>query len=262
MSRALCVSEAGVEPIEPVSHGEPRSVQQHPHIAFGNAKQRTDLARLKLLLATKDQNGALRRRQGFDDRFDMLEDTPTFDMALGGQVFPELGEVAPVTAPVEGIGQPVAVALVVEEDGSALAPRPAAGLVDEDGIDPAGQRSSPFEEIDPAKHGDPGILDDLLGTGPGLHHAGAKADHRRIVLSKEPLESDRIPLDQAQHKGALVVLNLPHAFSRSRPGAISKTFTMNVQPHSAPSSLSDHGDLVARCGLILQPASLRFGGSA
>ena len=209
-------------------------------------------SRIKVLLTAQDQHGTLRRGQGFDDRFDMLEDTPAFDMALGGQVFPELGSGAPVSAPVKSLAKTVAIPQIVEGHDATFAASAAAGLVEEDRIDPACERSASFEEIDAAEHSHPGVLDDFLRDVARPDDAGAKADHRGIVPAIEQLEDCSIPVNEVPRQSQIVTFILRHAAPCLSPGAISKTIAFHVQQHSTPSSHSDHRGSVAPEPVILQ----------
>lgn len=241
-----------VQPVKGVANGHPGAMQQHPHIALAYLKQGTDFRRIKVLLTTQDQHRALRRGQGFNDLFDMLEHASPFDMPFGREVFPEFRQAAPMAAAIEGVGQPVTAAVIVEEDGPPLAPCAAARLVEEDRIDPAGKRSAPLEKIDAVEHGHPGVLHHIFGDGAAFDDASRKADHRGSVLSIKAVEGRSIAVNETQSEHAILVVNLPHAVSPSHAGSIDETFAVNVQPQSAPSSHSDFRCFVGETRVFLQ----------
>ena len=254
MSLALSLSEASIQPVERIANRQPRPVQEHAHIALGDVEQSADLCRIEFLLAAQDQHRPLRGRQRFDDGLNVLQNASTLDVALGRQVFPELGYDAPVSAPVEGLAQTVAIAQIVEGYGAAFAAGATAGFVEEDRVDPACQRSASLEEIDTSEHGHPGVLDNFFRDVARSDDAGAKADHRSIVPTIEQLEYCGIPVNEVPRQSPIITFNLRHAAPCLSSGAISKTIAFNVQQHSTPSSLSDHGGSVAPEQVILQGA--------
>lgn len=254
MSLAQSRSEARIQAVERTPNRQSRPVQKHAHIALGDVEQCADLGRIEPLLAAQDQDCALRGRQCFDDRLDMLQNASTLDVALGRQVFPELGSGAPVSAPVESLAQTVAIPEIIERDNAAFAAGATAGLVEEDRVDPACERSASFEEIDATEDRHPGVLDDLLGDVARPDDARAKADHRGIVPAIEQLEDGGISVHEAPRQSQIVTFTLRHATPCLSPGAISKTIAVDVQQHSTASSHSDHRGSVAPEQVFLKGA--------
>ncbi len=64
------VSIDPVQTVECVANGQSSPMQERAHMALGNVEQGADLCWIKLLLAPKDQDRTLRRRQGLDHLYD------------------------------------------------------------------------------------------------------------------------------------------------------------------------------------------------
>lgn len=252
MMARITVSADLVQTVERMTDRQTGAMQEHTHIAFADVEQCANLGGIKVLLAAKDENRALAGWQRLDYLFNMLQDASSLDVALGGQVLPQFRNLAPVTATVEGVRQAVTTAMIVEEDGATFAAGPAARLVQEDSIDPARKRTSSLKEIDAAEHRDPSILDDLLGNVPLMDDTGAEADHRGIVAPIEAVERCCVAMHQSQGQRPIIPVNPRHAAPCLKPLAISETIIRKVQPHSTPSSHSDHALSVAWQRAVLQ----------
>ena len=100
MNATWFCSNGGVQLVERVAHRQARAMKKNTHIALGNVEEGTDLRGIELLLTPQDQHRALRGRQRFDDRLDMLQDAASLDVPLGCQIFPKLGHAAPMAATV------------------------------------------------------------------------------------------------------------------------------------------------------------------
>ena len=252
MKARHAVSADRVQTVEGVADRQPGAMQENAHISFADVEQCADLAGVELLLAAKNEHRPLRRRQSVDHLFDVLQHASTLDVALRGQVLPEFRDLAPVAATVKRVCQAVATGVIVEEDGASFAAGTAARLVDEDGVYPAGKRTASLEKIDTTEHGDPCVLDDLLGKMPVLDDAGAETEKRGVVTPIKKVESRSIAIHQAQNQSLIIPFDLRHAAPHINPAAISETIIFKVQPHSPASSHSDHAVSVVAGGAVLQ----------
>lgn len=254
MKARHAVSAGRIQAVECVANRQPGAMQEHAHIAFADVEQCADLAGVQLLLATKNEHRPLRRRQSVDHLFDVLQYTSTLDVTFRGQVLPEFRDLAPVATTVKSVRQAVATGVIVNEDCASFASGAAARLVDEYGVDPACKRTASLEQIDATEHGDPGVLNDLLGEVPVLNNTGAETDHCCIVAPIENIESRSIAIHQAQNQSLIIPFDLRHAAPHINPAVISETIIFKVQPHSPPSSHSDHAVSVVAGDAVLQRA--------
>lgn len=253
MKARHAVSAGRVQTVKCVAHREPSAMQKYTHVAFADVEQRADLAGGEFLLAAKNEHRSLRRWQRVNCLLDVLQHASTLDVTLRGQALPEFRDLAPVAAAVKRVCQAVATGVIVKEDGASFAASTAARLIDEDGVDPAGKRAASLEKIDTTKHGDPGVLNDLFGKVPVLDDAGTETDKRGIVAPIKNVESRSIAIHQAQNQSLIIIpFDLRHAAPHINPAAISETIIFKVQPHSPPSSHSDHAVSVVASGAVLQ----------
>lgn len=233
------MSEMFIDAIKGVAHAHPAPVEKYAHVAFTHAEKSANLLGLKFLLTAQDEHGALCRWERINGRFDMFKDHAALNMSVWGQLIPELGHVAPVTASVKRVCKAVTITGIVEEDNATLALGEGPGLVDQNGVDPACQRASSLEKIDPAKDRQPCILNDFFGHVPGLDDTGSETDHRRIVASKQALEGCLIPFEQTSQQILLANLRVPHQLSNRCPQAANRTIVLKVQRDLGRSSHCD-----------------------
>lgn len=252
MKARHAVSAGRVQTVKCVAHREPSAMQKYTHVAFADVEQCADLAGGEFLLAAKNEHRSLRRWQRVNCLLDVLQHASTLDVTFRGQVLPEFRDLAPVAATVKRVCQAVATGVIVEEDGASFAASTAARLVDEDGVDPAGKRTASLEKVDATEYGNPGVLHDLLGKVPVLDDAGAETDKRGIVAPIKNVESRSIAIHQAQNQSLIIPFDLRHAAPHINPAAISETIIFKVQPHSPPSSHSDHAVSVVAGDAVLQ----------
>lgn len=178
-------SEVVVEPIEDVAHAHTGPVEKHAHIAFAHAEKSANLP--------------------------VIKDAAALDMSFWRQLVPKLGHLAPSTATLKSVCKPVTTAGIVEEDDATLTLGVGAGLVDENGVDPARQRTSSLEEIDPAEHRNPCFPDEFFGHKTSSDDAGRKTDRRSIMQPKQFLKSHPIAFDQPRQQDRVIKLTISHS---------------------------------------------------
>src|SRR6266567_1429060 len=188
-------------------------MEQDPLVRLGDAEDVTGLPRFEPLHVAHGDHGPLPRREGLDGAGDHAHGLVRHQPVLGDAV-PRPGEAGPASRPrVARREEPVRIdgGLIwprVEQRGERDAPplslAPGDGPVRQDAEDPRLQRRTPLEPVEALQHGQPGLLDHLVGHGRGGDERPGKAAHGSGELVDQPGEGALVATPQGVEQRGLV----------------------------------------------------------